>query len=489
MKHSPGLPVEFTVKMRGLLPADEYDAFLAAFDRPRRVGLRVNTLKLAPDYFSTIAPFSLTLLGDWDPAAFAVTGISRPGRHPYHDAGLYYLQEPSAMLAAALLSAAPGELVLDLAAAPGGKATHLASLMGGPVQPRRSALRRALEAGGLLVANDVHPGRARLLAENLGRWGAANVMVAQDEPERLAARLGPIFDRVLIDAPCSGEGLFRRMENVAWSEAIVAACSRRQRDLLAVAPQLVRPGGRMLYSTCTFSPEENEQVVAAFLADNPDFDLVEPPAIAGADHGRPEWAAADPQIAARLARAIRLWPHRFPGEGHFIALLQRAGTGENNGSPHRLEPRSPTALQHRLWRDFAAATLALDLPPDRLHVHRDRLYLLPRLTLAPRTGAVHVVRYGQLLGELRPGHFRPAHDLALALTDDDASALRWAANDPRLSAYLAGADLPAADLPPGPDGWTLVTVDGFGLGWAKRAAGRLKNHFPHAQRRTNTIDG
>ncbi len=482
MKHLSGPPAEFMEKMRDLLPAAEYSAFLDAFDRPRRVGLRVNTLKIAPNDFSTIAPFPLTPLGGWDPAAFAVTDDSRPGRHPYHDAGLYYLQEPSAMLAGALLSATPGELVLDLAAAPGGKATHLASLMGGGSRQPGSALRQALRADGLLVANDVHPTRARLLAENLARWGAANVLVTQDEPERLAARFGPVFDRVLIDAPCSGEGLFRRMESVEWSEAIVAACARRQRDLLAVAPRLVRPGGRLLYSTCTFSPEENEQVVAAFLAANTDFNLVDPPAIAHADRGRPEWAAADPAIAAQLARAVRLWPHRFPGEGHFLAVLERTGAAEG-GDWRAFDRRPPTADQNRLWRDFAAATLAIDLPADRLHVHGDRLYLLPSLAVAPREGAVHVVRYGLLLGELRPGHFRPAHDLALALRADDASALRWPAGDPRLVAYLSGADLPAAGLSPGPDGWTLVTVDGFGLGWAKRAAGRLKNHFPHALRR------
>ena len=254
---SAGPPADFLRKMRDLLPAGEYDAFVAAFDRPRRIGLRVNTLKITPGHFSTIAPFPLAPLGQWEPAAFAVNPESRPGRHPYHDAGLYYLQEPSAMLAAALLAPEPGELVLDLAAAPGGKATHLASLIGSPAAPPVSPLRLALAGDGLLVANDVHSGRARLLAENMARWGALNTLITQDEPERLAARFGPVFDRVLIDAPCSGEGLFRRMDGVEWSESIVAACARRQRDLLAVAPRLVRPGGRLLYATCTFSPEEN----------------------------------------------------------------------------------------------------------------------------------------------------------------------------------------------------------------------------------------
>ena len=476
-------PPAFLARMRSLLPPDEYDAFVAAYDRPPVGGLRVNTLKIAPVEFTTLAPFSLAPLGDWEPAAFSVADDSRPGRHPYHDAGLYYLQDPSAMTAAVALAPAPGQLVRDLAAAPGGKATHLAARMGAPTTGGGSPLRRALADDSLLVANDVHAGRARLLADNLARRGAVNVLVTHEEPERLATTFGAVFDRVLIDAPCSGEAMFRRLESVEWSESIVAACARRQRGVLAVAPDLVRPGGRLLYATCAFSPEENEAVVGDFLAGRSDFALVEPPPIAGADRGRPEWvgeAATDPTIAAQLARAVRLWPHRFPGEGHFLALMTRAGEPDG-GEPAPFQRRPPTAAQLRLWREFATATLTIELPEERLHVHGDRLTLLPRRAIDP--GRLHLIRYGLPLGEMRSGHFRPGHDLALCLNDGDARAVRWAAGDPRLAVYLSGGDLPATDLPPGPDGWTLVTVDGFGLGWGKRAGGRLKNHFPRGQRR------
>ena len=468
-------PPDFLARMRALLPDDEYAAFVAAYDRPPAVGLRVNTLKITPADFSSLAPFSLAPLDEWEPAAFAVTGDSRPGRHPYHDAGLYYLQDPAAMTAAALLSPAPGELVLDLAAAPGGKASHLAARLAAP--GAGSPLRRALADEGLLVANDVHAGRARLLADTLARWGAVNALVTHDEPQRLAAAFGPVFDRVLIDAPCSGEAMFRRLGEFEWSADIVAACARRQRAVLAAAPGLVRSGGRLLYATCAFSPEENEAVVAAFLAQNGDFRLVAPPDIPGADRGRPEWAGAAGVPA--LANAVRLWPHHFPGEGHFLALMARDGAASDEPGPFVRRP--PTAAQSALWQEFAAATLSLDLPAERLHVHGERLSLLPRRAIAP--GRIHVLRYGLLLGELRAGHFRPSHDLALALAAADARSVRWAAGDPRLAAYLSGADLPADALPPGPDGWLLVTVEGFGLGWGKRAAGRLKNHYPHALRR------
>lgn len=473
-------PAEFLARMRDLLGPDEYPAFREAFEQPPRAGLRVNTLKISIPDFISIAPFSLAPVGDWEPAGFIVTGESRPGRHPYHDAGLYYLQEPSAMAAAALLSAAPGERVLDLAAAPGGKATQLAALMGrsAPAAPV-SALRRALDDESLLVANDVHAGRARLLADNLARWGALNVLVTQDEPQRVASAFGPIFDRVLIDAPCSGEGMIRRRESLEWSEAIVAACARRQRGILAVAPDLVRPGGRLLYATCTFAPEENEQVVADFLAERPDFHLIDPPRAGAFERGRPAWAAASPAVAGQLSRAVRLWPHRFPGEGHFLALMQREpreATANEDVGRARLRP--PSAEEMGLWRAFADASLAIAIPDERLHAHNGRLYLGPK-TMLP-TGRVRLVRCGLLLGEVRPGRFHPAHDLALALTAADAAqAFDRPPDHPQLAAYLSGASLPEG----GPDGWVLMTVDGFGLGWGKRAGGRIKNHYPHYWRR------
>ncbi len=466
--------------MRELLAAEEYEALLVAFDRPSRVGLRVNTLKISVADFISIAPFSLAPVGEWEPAGFLVTDDSRPGRHPYHDAGLYYLQEPSAMVAAALLFPAPGERVLDLAAAPGGKATHLLSrMMPAERGARISALRRGLEAEGLLVANDTHAGRARLLADNLARWGAINALVTQDDPTRVAAAFGPVFDRVLIDAPCSGEGMFRRGEPVEWSEAIVAACARRQRGILTHAPALVKPGGRLLYSTCTFAPEENEQVISGFLAAEPDFHLIEPLRHEGFERGRPEWgSSASPEVAGQLSRAVRLWPHRFPGEGHFLTLMARDGANERGEESVPFRPTPPTREELGLWRAFAVDALTVEIPEERLHARNGRFYLLPKDAYAP--GRVRVVRHGLLLGEARPGRFHPAHDLALALTVDDiAHSLDCAAGDATLAAYLSGADLPNG----GPDGWVLVTVNGFGLGWGKRAGGRLKNHYPHYLRR------
>ncbi|MCB9433777.1 MAG: RsmF rRNA methyltransferase first C-terminal domain-containing protein [Ardenticatenaceae bacterium] len=385
-------PTEFLDKMRGLL-GDEFTAFAASFDEPHRVGLRLNTLKTSVPDFSSKPVFALSSVGLHEPAGFLLADpAAQPGKHPFHDAGVYYLQEPAAMVVGSVVDPQPGEWVLDLAAAPGGKSTHLAARLGDT---------------GLLVANDIDHSRAQILAQNMERWGSRHALLTNATPSQLADQFGAIFDRVLVDAPCSGEGLFRRMGSFAWSEANVTACAVRQSHILDDAARLLRPGGRLVYATCTFSPEENEGVIARFLADHPNFALEPIPPIAGAAPGQPAWVNSD----LPLDRALRLWPHRFPGEGHFIARLQRQGGG---GVDYALfQPRASREAR-ALWADFAANELGdFVYEEERLHEANGRLYLIP--PDAPATGSVRLVRYGLLLGEPRRSHFRPAHTLALAL--------------------------------------------------------------------------
>ena len=438
-------------KMAGLLGA-EFAQFEQSYSEPPAVGLRVNTLKLAAADFSTLSPFALKAMGPHEPDGFLVTDDSKPGSHPYHAVGLYYLQEPSAMVVAGLMAAQPDELVLDLAAAPGGKATHLAAQMQGR---------------GLLVANDVHTGRARLLAENMTRWGATNALITSAEPEHLAAQFGPIFDRVLVDAPCSGEGMFRKQQFAGkqgpfeWSENIVLACARRQTAVIHTAAQLVKPGGRLVYATCTFSPEEDEAVIAHFLRDFPQFELIDPPRFAGFGAGRPSWIDGS-LVDETLQKCVRLWPHQFPGEGHFVAMMRHVADEKPPGfdNPIRFPPLGKKELA--VWRAFAREFLRLEVPEERLLLVNGRLYLLPEMAL--ETGKLHLIRYGLLLGEIRKGYFRPDHALALALRPDEAAdTANFAAETDEIAAYWQGHDLPSA----GADGWLLVTVDGFGLGWGK----------------------
>ncbi len=458
-------PPEFLQKMRRLL-GDEYAAFAASYEQEAPVGLRVNTLKISAADFSSKSPFTLTPVGGYEPAGFRVEDEERPGRHPFHAAGLYYLQEPSAMAVAALLDPQPGEWVLDLAAAPGGKATHLIARM---------------QDQGLLVANDVDRGRARDLAENLERWGAHNALITSSTPQQLAGHFGAFFDRVLVDAPCSGEGMFRKQGGFEWSETIVLACARRQTAILDTAVSLVRPGGILAYTTCTFSPEEDEGVIGRFLIEHPDFSLITPLRFAGFAPGHPHWLPAGVHLPNpdQLANTIRLWPHLFAGEGHFVTLLQKAGDKKPLGLEKKQGLSGPNRAQWRLWREFAQGVLQVELDEARMGVGNGRyLHLLP--PNAPDTAGLYVLRYGLPLAELRQNYVKPAHALALTLTAADVKQVAdFAPDDPLLHAFLQGHPIPHS----GPNGWLLVSVDGFGLGWGKRVSAQIKNHYPRGLRR------
>jgi NOL1/NOP2/sun family putative RNA methylase len=484
------LPALFLERMQRLL-GDEYADFAAALEGKPVSGLRVNTLKLAAAQFPTITPYALGDAVPWCDSAFIIpTSDSSFGKHPYHLAGLYYLQDPSAMAPAELLMGAPfglqgdpaalhpasakGLRVLDLAAAPGGKTTALAALMLGK---------------GLLVANEIKDKRIGHLAVNMERWGARNVVITNESPERLADHFGAFFDRVLVDAPCSGEGMFRKDMGARrdWSPGMVAGCAIRQRNILRVAAKLVRPGGYLLYSTCTFAPEEDEEVVNGLLTGQTDengrgrFEVLELPQLAGFMPGRPDWMEkkGTRNEGNGLRGAVRLFPHRVGGDGHFVCLLRRIEepSREADWKPDRLAALSTP--QQRLWQEFANEVLVADFPSDQLRVRAERLYLIP--AEMPDFGNLRVLHPGVWLGTFKKERFEPAHPLALVLQPGQARRVldlpSAEAGLPRrspLRAYLSGETIPSDGAP----GWTLVTVDGWPLGWGKRVQGILKNHYP-----------
>jgi len=426
------LPKAFLTRIQAQL-GEEYDAFLQALERPRAVALRFNPLKGE-------AP-ALPFVGDgvpWESQGYYYDPQARPGLHPYHEAGVYYLQEASAMAPVALLEPQPGEWVCDLCAAPGGKTTQIAGRMA---------------HSGLLVCNEINPKRARILSRNIERMGVANALVLNEHPEKLADRLAGCFDRVLIDAPCSGEGMFRKEEAAVtdWSEETVAMCARRQAEILHSGARLVRPGGRLVYSTCTFAPAENEEAIAAFLADHPDF--------------VPETVSA-PWFAEGENGSFRMWPHKLLGEGHFAAVLRRLGD----------EPRAEPALQPSVplpkeWQSFAGE-LGLRLPEGVAVQFGQSLYLAPKGL--PLLRGLKVERPGLELGELKKNRFEPAHALALWLTD-----CRQTQELGELTgAYMAGEVIPSKLR-----GWTLLRTGGYSLGWGKGDGTVLKNHYPKGLRR------
>ena len=463
------------------LLGDEYPAFLASYDMPPSVGLRVNTLKIAPEVFRQIAPFELAPV-PWCAAGFTIVGEDvEPGKHPYHAAGLYYLQDPSAMAVAELLDPQPGERVLDLASAPGGKATHIAAKMQGQ---------------GLLVANEIHPKRAWELAGNLERWGAANVAITNETPERLAERFEDFFDRVLVDAPCSGEGMLRKGEaaRVEWAPELVHGCALRQTAILEQAARLVRPGGRLAYSTCTFNPEENEGTIARFLDAHPEFELIEPLRPPGSSPGRPDWLSVGAGLApaqgaghpqgeaptdsrADLTRAVRLWPHLAPGEGHFVAVLRKHDAEPATATPRPWRPARLPRPAEAAYRTFCAEHLAGAPAGERLALVGTYLYALEG-ALPDLTG-LRFLHPGRWLGTLMKDRFEPSHALALALPRESARRIvSLAPHDPALAAYLRGESFRSA----GEAGWVLLCVDGYPLGWGKRVAGILKSHYPRGLR-------
>ena len=428
------LPEEFLNRMEHQL-GEEYPAFLHSLERPRAVALRFNPLKgKAP---------ALPFVGQgvpWETQGFYYDPESRPGLHPYHEAGVYYLQEASAMAPVALLDPQPGERICDLCAAPGGKSTQIAGRMNGE---------------GFLLCNEINPKRAKILSRNIERLGVANALVTNEHPETLAQRYEGLFHRVLIDAPCSGEGMFRKEEAAVtdWSQETVEMCARRQSAILESGARLVRPGGRLVYSTCTFATEENEQVIARFLADHPEF--------------TPEELEA-PWFAKGANGSFRMWPHKLLGEGHFAAVLRkREDAAEEEAFP--AGERLP-----KEWTEFAKK-LEIDLPRGKAVLFGQSLYWAPEEM--PDLRGIRVERPGLELGEIRKGRFTPAHALAMWLKSA-AVVQDYDASGEEIKAYLHG-ETPATELA----GWCLVTVDGYSIGWGKGDGKILKNHYPKGLRR------
>lgn len=426
------LPIAFLDRMRAQL-GDEYDAFLDSLQRPRAVALRFNPLKGERP--------GLPFVGEpvpWEPEGFYYDPEARPGLHPYHEAGVYYLQEASAMSAVALLNPQPGEKICDLCAAPGGKTTQIAGRLMGE---------------GFLLCNEVNPKRAKILSRNIERMGVANAMVTNEYPNVLAQRFPDFFDRVLVDAPCSGEGMFRKEEAAVtdWSPETVEMCARRQTEILDSAAKLVRPGGRLVYSTCTFAPQEDEEAVAAFLERHPEF--------------VPE-AVEAPWFTPAGAGCWRMWPHKLLGEGHFGAVLRRMdGEAEDTAIP------SGEKLPKQ-WEQFAKE-LGIRLPQGKAVSFGENLFWAP--AELPDIRRLKVLRPGLELGTVKKDRFEPAHALALWLRECKNEV---SLNEEDTAKYMHGEVLPSAVK-----GWCLIKTGSYSLGWAKGDGRQLKNHYPKGLRR------
>ena len=449
-----GLPVAFIKNMREILGEEGLAEYLDSFEKPKFTGLRVNTSKISVEEFLRISPFKLRRV-PWTENGFYYTEEDSPTHHPYYYEGLYYIQEPSAMAPAAVLPVERGERVLDLCAAPGGKATELGA---------------KLNHTGLLVANDASASRTKALLKNLEVFGIPNLLVTSEMGDRLDRYFHEYFDKILIDAPCSGEGMFRKQAHMipAWEKQGPEVFANMQREILRQAAELLKPGGTMLYSTCTFSKLENEGSIDGFLAEHPEFTLEEIPRQEGFCSGMPELVGS----RFPLERCVRLFPHKIDGEGHFLALLKKAGE-KIPGAPE------PAGRPGRIPAELEAFLQDVSMPMElsRIVVKDTKVFLMPEGV--GRCPGLRFLRSGLYLGELLKKRFEPSQAFAMALKKEEyASVIDLSAADDRVIRYLKGETLEIEDGESSrPEGWQLVCVDGYPLGWGKLIRGTLRNKY------------
>ncbi|WP_296559323.1 RsmF rRNA methyltransferase first C-terminal domain-containing protein [uncultured Acetobacterium sp.] len=460
------LPEAFKEKMKKLM-GESYQSLLDSYDQPESKGIRTNTLKLEPDELADKLPFE-TQAVNWCKEGFYIDHTVRPGKNPYYYAGLYYVQEPTAMAAVEVLDPKPGDWVLDLCAAPGGKSTQIGA---------------RLQGIGLLVANELVNSRAGILSTNIERMGMANAIVTNEFPERLVDSFYESFDKILVDAPCSGEGMFRKDPGALadWSLERVDRCMGKQEKILESAHRLLKPGGVLVYSTCTFSPEENEQIIEAFIEKYPyTLQTIELPGIT--DHGRVDWTRKQQQD---ITKTLRIMPMTVKGEGHFIAkLIKSEGIAEaidvKQGYPKsRLKKATRTDLQD--YRDFAKNNLQAEFYQkieDRLYLLGDHLYAIPAAIELERIANLKLLRTGLDLGTFKKNRFEPSYALAMALKLSQAKNSVDLNDEDLAYQYLKGEALNLQ----APKGWVLVGYDGYPLGFGKASEGLIKNHYPKGLR-------
>lgn len=428
---STAFPKGFLEQLAPLL-GDELPSFVASYEALPCRGLRMRAGFARPADAEEEVP--------WAENGYRVPLDTLDGATIAHEAGAYYMQEPSAMVAAAALHPTPGERVLDLCAAPGGKSTQLATY---------------LQGQGLLVCNEPHPGRAQILSRNIERMGVPNAIVVSSLPEKMCGPWKGFFDKVLVDAPCSGEGMFRRHpeSREEWDESAPARCAQRQKQILDCAAQMVRPGGMMAYSTCTFNALENEGVIADFLAHHADFALV--------PFALPGLAACDGQL--------RIWPHKVRGEGHFVALLCRQGEAALPIGEHLPAADKASAQAAAVWAQEVGVQL-----PGMVCAFGGQL-VCPPVTMPPLKG-IKVLRLGLHVGQMKGKAFVPDHAIALALK----CARRVEVDEKAALAYMHGESLPCED---DLRGWITLVYQGMQLGWGKASDGQIKNHYPKGLRK------
>lgn len=436
------LPESYLKQMQDLLK-DDFPAYLQSFEEERYYGLRINTNKISVEEFLKISPFSLRPI-PWCDNGFYYDKEEKPAKHPYYFAGLYYLQEPSAMLPAKTLPIKEGDLVLDTCAAPGGKSTELLC---------------KLKNTGLLLSNDISTSRCQALLKNIELFGAKNAWVCSEDTKDLAKKFKETFDKILVDAPCSGEGMFRKEPDLikSWIQKDDTYYPPIQKEILENAIEMLKPQGMLLYSTCTFSKKENEEVIQYILETHPEMELVNIEKIDGFAPGIP------------YQECVRLYPFKIQGEGHFTALLKKNGEARPIKSIQKKSKKLPEEVLTFL------KLVDMDLE-GTFEIKQDKV--LWNQTLLPDQKKFRLLRSGLYLGDLKKNRFEPSQALALALTKKQfKQTIDLDSNDPRVLKYLKGETIDVKDIDISTKGWVLVLVDSYPLGFGKIDQGIIKNKY------------
>lgn len=439
------LPINFEKSMEALLTS-EYSSYRKSLDAPFYHGLRCNELKIDVNSFKEISPFKLEEI-PWVNNGFYYSSTEQPAKHPFYHAGLYYIQEPSAMTPASIMPIEEGDKVLDLCAAPGGKSTQLGAKLG---------------QSGLLVCNDISSSRAKAIVKNIELFGIRNAVILSETPKKLETYFESYFDKILVDAPCSGEGMFRKDPSMIknWEETGNSYYEAIQKEILPSAEKMLKPGGYMVYSTCTFSPIENERMMEWFVKSYPHMELVPLTAEYGIECGR-----------EGVSEALRLWPHKLKGEGHFVALLRK-----KDGQDRHVHKPFPLGMikeqQISEYTRFEKDALNLELDRDQMMLIDENLYFLPQEL--PNIKGLRILKSGWALGELKKNRFEPSQAFASGLKRDEVkSIISLNRNDPEVIKYLKGETLDKGV----PEGYHMIAVEGFSLGWAKKTGHILKNKY------------
>lgn len=460
LRGSMKLPDCFEAEFKVLMDGNEYRDFILSFDGKRNLGVRVNTLKITPSEFLNLMEKRFETI-PWIPQGFYYSQGESLGKHPAYHAGLYYIQEPSAMMPAQALTPQPGEKVLDLCAAPGGKTT---------------AIGNSMQNTGLLVTNDISPKRVKALVKNVELMGLTNTFIVNETPQRLLNIYPEFFDRILLDVPCSGEGMFRKDKEAVQSYSSYKSdeCVAIQREIFESAYAMLKPGGSIVYSTCTFNPFENEQNIDFFINNyDVEVDMLSP--IGGFEPSRAHWSETKDES---LNGGLRLWPHKARGEGHFVCRLTKKGKKpETIENKPQLQYTSKDAEKAaKLYQDFAAENMN-SFEEGIFHVKGASLYRLPQYM----EDIPHIKweKAGIYLGEYRKGRFEPSQSLVMASKAEDFKrVIRFDKNDHNIIRYLKGETL----FNQGDKGFGVVCYEDYPLGWVKQDGEILKNLYPKGWR-------